>query len=549
MISALILAANVNTISAQYLSELWKSSPMAASQAGYHKDHVDEHLDDLSAEARARRLGVLKDLSGQLPTAQTGDAEADADVALLQDAIRLESLDLEEAHDFQKRCDKPLDDLGSAFFNMAVRDYAPLDERASAAFSRLKEVPRYLQQAKASLHFDVDVFAAAAKDDGEGLIDYLQHDLQLAFAKSKHATALGSASAEAVKAVREYLGFIENDLPKMPHADFRYGDALYRKRFRPYLQTDQDPSQVLAAAEKRLKELHVEMSGLAEKLIGKADIRAALNKIAEEHPKAEALFDVVKAQLKEARDFIEAKKLMTLRNQDNLQVIETPPFLRAMLGVAAFDGAPPYQPELGAFYYVTPIPKDWPAAKVESKLREYNRYGLELLTIHEAMPGHYVQFERANQVQPEVRRVLRWVLSATSYVEGWAVYTQDLMVDAGYLGADNAKLKLQARKLELRAVANTILDIKLQTQKMSDEEALRLMMDETFQERPEAEAKLRRAKLSVTQLCSYFVGGETWRAIRRQAEKRRGFTLKSFHDRVLSEGAMTLRSLSRVVGN
>ena len=179
--------------------------------------------------------------------------------------------------------------------------------------------------------------------------------------------------------------------------------------------------------------------------------------------------------------------------------------------------------------------------------REYNRFMLELLTIHEAMPGHYVQFEHANQVQPQIRRVLRWVLGAGSYVEGWAVYTQDVMVDAGYLGgpgsADNTRLKLQARKLELRAVANSILDIKLHTAGLSDEDALKLMIDDAFQERPEAEAKLRRAKLSVTQLCSYFVGGETWRMTRAQAEKKPGFSLKSFHDRALGEGAVTLPTL------
>ena len=171
----------------------------------------------------------------------------------------------------------------------------------------------------------------------------------------------------------------------------------------------------------------------------------------------------MRKQLESARAFVVDKKLMTLSSRDNLKVIETPAFLRSQLGVAAFDGAPPLQPELGAFYYVTPFPSDWPKEKVEAKLREYNRYMLELLTIHEAMPGHYVQFERANEVQPETRRVLRWVLGAGSYVEGWAVYAQDLMVDAGYLHGD-VKLRLQQYKLELRAVTNAILDIKLHTQ-------------------------------------------------------------------------------------
>src|SRR5207248_3922958 len=136
---------------------------------------------------------------------------------------------------------------------------------------------------------------------------------------------------------------------------------------------------------------------------------------------------------------------LTMEKRANLRVIETPPFMRSQLGVAAFDGAPPLEPDAGAFYYVTPFPPDWPATKVDAKLREYNRYMLALITIHEAMPGHYVQFEHANDVQPETRRVLRWVLGSGAYIEGWAVYTQDLMVDAGFYHHD-PKLQLQEYK-------------------------------------------------------------------------------------------------------
>src|SRR5262249_41238495 len=154
-----------STLSDEYLRELWKSSPMAASQVGYHKDNVDHHLDDLSSGARARRLAFLKDFSGKLTNVGSGlSPEDDADIALLTDAVRLERLELEEAHDYARRCDKPLDDLGGAFFTLAARDYAPLDDRAQSAIARLREVPRYLTQAQASIDRYVDVFAAAAKD-------------------------------------------------------------------------------------------------------------------------------------------------------------------------------------------------------------------------------------------------------------------------------------------------------------------------------------------------------------------------------------------------
>ncbi len=373
----------------------------------------------------------------------------------------------------------------------------------------------------------------------------MQHDLQDAF---KRDASLRAPTDAAVASIKSYLSFVNKDLLKLPKASFRVGAALYDKRFKPYLQTDRTPADVLAAAEARVKELHADMRKLALALDpkGGGDIRAALSKIAAEHPKPEALFETARHDVDEARRFVIEKQLLTLEKRDNLRVIETPPFMRSQLGVAAFDGAPPLEPEAGAFYYVTPFPADWPAAKVDAKLREYNKYMLMLITIHEAMPGHYVQFERASSVTPVPRRVLRWLLSSNAYVEGWAVYAQDLMVDAGFWDGD-PRLKMTEAKLELRAVVNAILDIKLQTTDFTDEQALSLLMDTAFQERPEAELKLRRAKLSVTQLCSYFVGGEAWRALRKEAEKKPGFNLRQFHDRALGEGAVTLPTLHKLL--
>jgi uncharacterized protein (DUF885 family) len=552
MILAVTFALGTTTpianLSAQYLRELWGTSPMTATQAGYHQGGADLHLDDLSADARHRRSEWLREFAARLDAALPGASDEDAaDGALMRDAVALERLELDEAHDYARRCDAPLDALGNVFFQMISRPAGRSPETLAAHVrSRLGDVPRYLEQVRAGLAFSVDAFREAAKDDGAGLIDYFQHDLTAAFPKDQ---SLRPAIAAAVAAVQKYLAFVDKDLPKLPTASFRVGAALYDKRFRPYLQTDRAPADVLAAAEARVKELHADMRRLALVVDpkGAGDIRAALGKVAADHPKPEALFETARKDVDEARRFVIEQQLLTLEKRDNLRVIETPAFMRSQLGVAAFDGAPPLEPEAGAFYYVTPFPPDWPAAKVDAKLREYNRYMLALITIHEAMPGHYVQFERASSVEPETRRVLRWILSSNAYVEGWAVYAQDLMVDAGFWGGD-PRLKLTEAKLELRAVVNAILDIKLQTTEFSDAQALALLMDTAFQERPEAELKLRRAKLSVTQLCSYFVGGEAWRALRKEAASAPGFNLRAFHDRALGEGAVTLPTLRKLLG-
>ena len=229
-------------------------------------------------------------------------------------------------------------------------------------------------------------------------------------------------------------------------------------------------------------------------------------------------------------------------------MIPTPEFERGIYSVAGFHQAPALEPAAEAEYWVTPIDPKTPAAKVESKLREYNNYALEWLTLHEALPGHYVQFEHANDVQPPMRRVLRTLFSNGAYVEGWAEYGADVMTEAGW---DNSspKFKLVRKKIWLRAVANTILDIRLQTMGMTDQQALDLMTKQCFQTRAEADGKLVRAKLSSTQLPTYFLGTRQWWALRRKYEAAKGssFTLEEFHDRALDLGPLPIEYLEKIL--
>jgi uncharacterized protein (DUF885 family) len=222
--------------------------------------------------------------------------------------------------------------------------------------------------------------------------------------------------------------------------------------------------------------------------------------------------------------------------------------MRGIYGVGGFNPAPALQPELGAFYWITPIPPNWPKDRIDSKLREYNTYGLQELTIHEAMPGHYVQFEYANDVQPVSRRLLRNVFGNGAYIEGWAFYTQQLMSDEGYLDNSPA-LRLTFLKQVLRALANTILDVRLQTMGMTDRQALDLMIDGTYQEREEATAKLQRAQLSSCQLPTYYAGYKGWLQARDRYRQAKGaaFSLREFHERALRESAVPLPELEKLL--
>jgi uncharacterized protein (DUF885 family) len=259
--------------------------------------------------------------------------------------------------------------------------------------------------------------------------------------------------------------------------------------------------------------------------------------------------DQAKKDLAEATAFVRQKDLLTLPPRSNLEVIPTPEFMRGIYAVGGFNPAPPLQPELGAFYWITPIPKSWPKDRIESKLREYNDYGLQHLTIHEAMPGHYVQLEYANDVQPKSRRLLRNVFGNGPYIEGWAVYAQQLMTDQGYPEPNSLGMRLTWYKQLLRVLANTILDIRLQTMGMTDQQALDLMINDTYQEKEEATAKLQRAQLSSCQLPTYYSGWKGWLQTRDHYQQKQGanFSLKDFHEHALKQSAVPLPALDRLL--
>lgn len=253
--------------------------------------------------------------------------------------------------------------------------------------------------------------------------------------------------------------------------------------------------------------------------------------------------------LDEAVRFLTERKVVPLTAHKNLRIIPTPVFMRGIFGVAGFESAPLLEPKLGAFYWVTPIPPEWTPAQVESKLREYNTYKFKLLTIHEAVPGHYTQGEYANLVQPELRRVLRGLFGNGPYVEGWGQYSEEVMLEQGFMGHDS-KLAITFLKEELRVLTNAILDIRLHRMAMADEEAMDLMEKVSFQEHAEAVGKLQRAKLSSTQLCYYFLGWTEWRELRKKVQAHQGeaFNLARYHAAVLSEGAIPIREFYSILG-
>lgn len=522
-------------------------SPTSATSAGYHEHQgvkLDQQLDDYSAAGIDKQRKFYSDFRARLAAIQpnTLSKEEAADYSIIQHQVELAMLEIDRIQNYKHNPTVYIELIGNALFTPFVLEYGPIDARYRDIIARLGKVPELLQQAKMNLVDAPEVWNRVAQEENDGNIGLIDMTLRSHVPeglKSDYDQAAGTA----LESLRAFTAYLKNDLSKHT-SDWRLGKEKYDLKFEHTLITGKTPDQVLSEAETALEDIRAEMA----KLAAPRTVKETLDKIAQQHATPETYMDQAKQDLAEATAFVKEEHLVMLPERGNLQVIPTPEFMRGIYSVAGFNPAPALQPQLGAFYWVTPIPANWPKDRIESKLREYNRYGMMEITIHEAMPGHYVQFEIADNVEPKGRRLLRNIFGNGPYVEGWALYTQQMMSDEGFMN-NSPELRMTLYKQLLRSIANAILDIRLQTMGMTDQQALDLMINDTYQEKEEATGKLQRAQLSSCQLPMYFVGWRGWLDAREQYKQRKGsaYKLEDFHNTALKESAVPLPSLRQLL--
>ncbi len=554
----------------EYVYTALSFSPSAATAAGLHehqKQKLDNLLDDFSIPSLDRQKKFYEDFQSRLKALPLDklSAEEQADWSMLNDQA---SLALLELNSIQTPAHNPtlyVETLGNALFNLFVLEYAPKPQRIQSIIARLQNVALFLDQATSNLVSAPPIWSQVAIEENQGNIDLVDKTIR-AGVPDELKDAYARAARPALEAMNKFQTFLRTNLSARDNYGWQLGQDRYTRKFRYFLESGIEADTMLDQAERDLQRVrsrmlelalpihreiapshkdHPELSG---ELQQNAVIGEVLAKIAEKRSTRESYMDDARKDLEEARAFVQQKGLLKLPSRSNLQVIPTPEFMRGIYAVGGFAAAPALEPQLGAFYWVTPIPSGWDKERVDSKLREYNFYKLKLLTIHEAMPGHYVQIEIANDVQPASRRLLRSVFGNGPYVEGWAQYATQMMLEQGFLN-NSPEMALTFAKEELRVIANAILDVRLQMLGMKDEEALDLMMRMTFQEKEEATAKLQRAKLSSCQLPTYYVGWRAWKSLRDELQKAKGgsFNLAAFHDAALSKGAVPLPSLKALL--
>lgn len=550
--------AAFETTARAIIDDYLRLNPETATQLGDHR--FDGTLTDYSAAGRDAQLALfrrgLADLA-RLDRAQlTGPNRVDADI--LQLNIEAQIFYLTELKPFAWDVLSYNTSLADSIYLLTARDFAPAADRLHSAAQRLAAIPAAVAQAKANLVNPPEIYTQTAIKQIAGAIDLVRHGLDPLLAEAPELKAeLAPAQEKALAALTDYKTWLEKDLLPRSHGDFRIGADFYRKSLRYTLASDLTPEQILTRAEAELKSVTAQLyttalplyrqyfpnAGAAAERDQHAVIKAVLDRLAQQHPDNATIVDFGRRTLTEATDFVRAHDLVTVPDTP-IELIVTPEFRRGR-GIAYCDSPGALEPNGRTFVAIEPTPADWPESRVESFFREYNNYMMRDLMVHEAMPGHFLQIAHANQFKAPT--LVRSVFQSGTFIEGWAVYGERVMADAGFGGPET---RMQQLKMRLRVLCNAILDQKIHMAGMTKEQALDLMMRQGFQEEGEAVAKWQRAQLSYTQLATYFVGAIEHDDMRAAAEKKLGakFNLKAYHDRVLSVGSPAVKFVREEVG-
>ena len=544
------------TLAKAYIETLLEMNPEAATLLGDHR--FDNKLNDrslagITAQATANEEFLVKLAEIDPATLSPGNA-IDYDIM----KINLER-GIFEAQELREHEWNPLYyNMGGAVYSLVSREFAPIEARLKSVAARVGAIPGVLTIAQAQLQNPPKVFTETAILQNQGNISLLKEELT-PFIQQAPAmeTELRPVIDAAVAALEAYGTWLETDLLPRSNGEFRLGDAKWRKKLRFSLDSDLSKEDIYTRATADLQATQQVMYQTAlplyksffpdvtdEAKLGdvKHVNKAVLDKLAEDRPDSDRLLHDAQVTLNAAIAFTREKKLVTVPSEP-VKIILMPEFQRGV-AIAYCETPGPLEPEGATLYAISPPPATWTPERTESFFKEYNDYMLLNLTVHEAVPGHYLQGTHSNKFKAPT--LVRAIFASGSFAEGWAVYTEKVMADAGFGGAE---VRMQQLKMRLRVIINAIIDQKIHTAGMTEEEAMAMMMNEGFQEDGEAAGKWRRACLTSTQLSTYFVGSAEVEDIRHAYEaKHPNPDLLTLHDQMLSYGTPAPKYVKRMMG-
>ncbi len=544
----------------RYLDERFALHPTEATALGDHR--FDDLMDDLSPAALEKSLVHLKQSRARLHK-EIERSKLPADERINFDIFNHEleaSIWLrEQTQPFANNPRAYNEYISDSVFLILTQSRLPKETNVANAIARMKHIPAIVAAAKLNLKHPPRAVLETAIKQNKGSIGFYESDIFETVGETAQLATLKAEAARVVPVLKEYQHWLETDLMPRATDDWRLGKRKFAKKLEYTLNAGMSADEVLRDAETEFVRVNNDLYVIARQLwhryfpttpLPVADVagrRATVAKVitavSKEHGKPEEIVADTRATVDRIKTFIREKDILRLPEPDRCQIIEMPEFQRGN-SVAYLNGAPPLDPDAPSMYAMSPPAKDWTAKRTQSLLEEYNRHMLQILTIHEAYPGHYVQLEYSSRTPSLLRRVLQ----SGVMIEGWAVYTEQMMLDQGY-GSGDLQLRLNQLKFYLRAVCNAILDHKLHAGNMTDDEAIRLMVDGAFQSEEEASLKLVRAKQTSTQLSTYFVGRMAHVRMREQMQRELGekFSLGRYHEAVMSQGSVPMKYLPELV--
>jgi len=538
--------ARVRQLADEYLRGYYEFNPTKATALGLHE--YDAQLETRSSDAIARETRRVRGWLAQ--TARTPEwrlsPEARYDFLVARAHAQADLLELEDVRLWQHNPNLYNVLLAESVDNILKRNYAPIEQRLDALLTRERQAPRLLAEARTNLQNPPRIYTETAIAQTRGSVGFFQRVVPQMFERAGGGRLSAARRSEfaatndaVVQALNLYADWLQNDLLARSNGAFAIGAENFRRKLLYEEMIDTPLAQLIADGERELRRTQNEMRAVAGEIAPGRDMRDVLRLLGREHPTADGLVGETRAELDRIRAFVRANNILTVNGRENLIVAETPEYARS-LSFASMDAPGAFERvATEAYYYVTPPDPAWDAQRREEHLSFYNRYSLPIVSIHEVYPGHYYQF----LALPRTTSRVRVALSSNSFVEGWAHYCEQMMLDEGY-GGNNPKLRLAQLSAALTRLCRYLVGLKMHTAGMTYDEGVEFFMREGYMERTNAEREARRGTADPTYLV-YTLGKMEIMRLREDYRQRMGdqFRLGEFHDRLLSYGMPPIKIL------
>jgi uncharacterized protein (DUF885 family) len=529
-----------------YLAYLYEVYPSQATLDGTHLH--DDHLEDLSRTAIDAHVRALSGFGRRLHQIGSAALPATEGIELPIVAANIEGrmFEFEEVRTWERNPQMYADIVGTSLAGQALFAYAPEADRARRVVSKLRQVPRLVQAARDNIKECPGIFVKMGLESWRGILKFVDVDLPRAFVSLDDLHILGDladTSAEASTAIKAYIDYLENDLAPRARASFRLG----RERFEKKLRLDEGitfaADRLLSIALRELHEVQEEFRAVSAKLPG-GDVQSAWRAATEQHPGPGEVVKAAQGQVKELEQFLRRQSIVTLPEGEPVVVAPTPDFYRWAFASMWTPGPFETKPSR-AYYYLTDVDRGWPPERQEEHLRYFNFPTLWHISIHEVYPGHFLHFQHLRQVESKVRKSI--FFAPASFVEGWAHYCEQMMVEAGFR-RNEPSIKLGQLAEALVRLARFVVCIRLHCEDMSVEQGMRFFRDEAFLEEGTARREAERGTFDPTYLV-YSVGKLMMLKLRHDYKAQQGseYSLRTFHDAVLGHGSAPFSAMRRLL--